>query len=115
MPNGEIQTEFVDTLKAVGGWLKQYGASIYGTRGGLVQPQDWGVVTQKNKTIYVHVLKNTGQANIFIPGLRDKIVKGILMDDNKPILFKQQPEGVFVYAGGIRFNDIDTIIELETQ
>jgi alpha-L-fucosidase len=46
MANGEIQVEFRDTLALVGKWVKIYGASIYGTRGGPLGPQVWGVTTQ---------------------------------------------------------------------
>src|SRR5207253_11406921 len=34
MPNGEIQPEFVERLTEMGKWTKQYGQSVYGTRGG---------------------------------------------------------------------------------
>ena len=63
MPSGKVQPEFIDTLKAVGAWMNKNGESIYGTRGGLVAPQEWGVVTEKNKTLYVHILKNA-KANL---------------------------------------------------
>ena len=68
MPNGVIQQEFQDTLKQVGAWVKQFGESIYGTRGGPVEPQSWGVTTQKGNTIYVHVFEGT---TIKIPGKYD--------------------------------------------
>ena len=55
MPNGKIQPEFIDTLKVVGNWTDQYGSTIYGTRGGPVAAQSWGVTTQKNDKIFVHI------------------------------------------------------------
>src|ERR1700756_4803226 len=55
-PSGEIQDEFATRLRAVGAWLNKYGVSIYGTRGGPIAPDDWGVTTQKGDTVYVHVL-----------------------------------------------------------
>ena len=39
-PDGTIQPEAVERLRAVGEWLRTYGASIYGTRGGPVPPRD---------------------------------------------------------------------------
>src|SRR5258708_39279621 len=56
MPSGEIQPEFVQCLAEVGKWMKQYGDSIYGTRGGPVAAGPWGVTTQRGATVYVHVL-----------------------------------------------------------
>ena len=56
MPNGVIQPEFVTRLEEVGNWLKQYGETVYGTRGGAIKPQPWGAVTEKGNKIYIHVL-----------------------------------------------------------
>src|SRR5438094_8366568 len=56
MPSGEIQPEFVQRLTEMGKWTKQYGDSIYGTRGGPVAAGPWGVTTQRASTVYVHVL-----------------------------------------------------------
>ena len=50
MPDGSIQSEFADTLKAVGKWMQQNGETIYGTRGDVIPPKDWGTITIKNKT-----------------------------------------------------------------
>jgi alpha-L-fucosidase len=54
-PNGRLQPEQVERLKAMGAWLKVNGESIYGTRGGPIPPRPWGVTTRKEKTVYLHV------------------------------------------------------------
>lgn len=113
MANGKIQQEFIDTLKAVGNWAKQYGETIYGTRGNIIEPQEWGTVTAKSKSLYVHLLEKPATNYLFIPGLDQKLVKAFLFDGKKNIRFKQQPEGVFIYLDEINLNDIDTVIELE--
>ncbi|MGZ8537680.1 MAG: alpha-L-fucosidase [Flavisolibacter sp.] len=115
MPDGKIQTEFNDTLKAVGNWLQSYGESIYGTRGNLIPPQPWGVVTTKEKFIYMHILNPTTQGYVFISGNLKKIKKASIVGNSKTILFKQQAEGLFVYIDQQSLNEIDTIIKLETE
>jgi alpha-L-fucosidase len=115
MPNGKIQSEFVDTLKAMGNWLKQYGESIYGTRGNIIASQDWGVVTAKSKLLFAHILKRPSQSYIFIPIPQQKIISATTFTGNKNLKFKQEPEGVFVYTDGIAWDDIDTIIQLRIQ
>jgi alpha-L-fucosidase len=121
MPDGTIQPEFADTLKKIGTWLQQNGETIYGTRGNIIPPKSWGVLTMKNKTVYMHILdKPENPAFIFIPGLKQVINKAYLYNGKKevnPIVigFKQQPEGTFVYLDGVLLDDIDTIIQLQLK
>jgi alpha-L-fucosidase len=115
MPNGEIQTEFINRLKGVGDWLKIYGESIYGTKGNIIPPQDWGVVTSKNKFLFAHILKRPPQSYVFIPISQQKINAVTSFSTNKNLKFKQEPEGVFVYVDGIVWDDNDTVIQLQIQ
>jgi alpha-L-fucosidase len=116
MPDGTIQPEFVDTLKAIGNWMKQNGESIYGTRGGALKEQEWGVVTAKEKIWYAHIIKAPKvPAYIFIPGMKDKISKCFLFAGKTPLKFKQQPEGTFVYLDGVQLDAVDTIIEIQLK
>ncbi len=115
MPNGVIQPEFEDTLKLVGNWLNKYGETIYGTRGNVIEPQEWGMVTSKNKTIYVHMMNSDGKPYIFLPGFTAKVITAVAFDSKQKVKFKQQPEGLFIYKDGLQVNDVDTIIELSTK
>lgn len=115
MPSGVIQPEFEDTLKLMGNWLNKYGESIYGTRGNVIEPQEWGMITSKNKTIYVHILKSDGKPYIFLPGFAPKVLTAVSFDSKQKIKFKQQPEGLFIYTEGIPLNDVDAIVELTTK
>lgn len=115
MPNGRIQQEFVDTLKAMGNWLSANGETIYGTRGNIIAPQEWGVVTGKDKIHYVHILRNPGNNYIFLPALKDKIKYARLFSNKEIVKYKQLPEGLFIYLDNISRDDIDTIIELQIE
>jgi alpha-L-fucosidase len=112
MPTGKIQPEFTDTLAAMGKWMQKNSSSIYGTRGNIIPSQDWGVVTAKDKTYYIHILKSTGLPYIFIPGLKGSILAAQQLTTGKKVRFQQQPEGVFVYLEAITMDSIDTIIQL---
>jgi alpha-L-fucosidase len=52
--------------------LKGHGESVYGTRGGPLSPQTWGVTTQTESHVYVHLLKRPQDESIFIPGTYKK-------------------------------------------
>lgn len=113
MPNGIMQQEFIDTLKAVGVWMQKNGETIYGTRGSIVQPQEWGVITAKANTWYAHILHTPQQrAYIFIPEVKRTIVSCTLFNNKQPLKIKQYNEGVFVYLEGISLDTIDTILEI---
>lgn len=115
MPTGKIQPEFLDTLKAAGSWMQQYGETIYGTRGNIIPAQEWGVVTKKEKTIYVHILNRLNANPVFLPGLKDKIATAAFYSGNKPVRFKQQEEGLFLYPGETDPAAIVTVIQLQLK
>ncbi len=114
-PDGTIGTEFTDTLRLIGNWLGRYGETIYGTRGKLIEAQDWGVVTAKKNTAYVHILHPNGKKAIFLPDLKEKVTQAYLFDTKQKIRFKQQPEGLFIYTEGVEWEEPDTVIVLQLK
>jgi alpha-L-fucosidase len=116
MPNGAFQAEFTDTLQAIGRWMRQNGEAYYGTRGNIIPPQEWGVLTGKNNALYAHIFKRVNGADyIFIPGIRQKVAAAHLLSGKVPVRFKQQPEGIFVYLDKITLDDVDTIVQLDIK
>lgn len=114
MPNGKIQSEFTDTLARVGMWMNKYGESVYGTRGDVIAPQKWGVVTNKSNVAYAHILDRPAENYIFIPGLQNVTAASSIVN-NKVLKFKQVPEGVFVYTAGAGTDPDDAVIKLTTK
>ncbi|MEO0532053.1 MAG: alpha-L-fucosidase, partial [Planctomycetota bacterium] len=55
-PDGTIDEESADRFRAIGKWLQTNGESIYGARGGPIEPQPWGVTTERDGTVYLHLL-----------------------------------------------------------
>jgi hypothetical protein len=80
--NGKIQPEFVSRLQEVGGWLKQYGDSVYGTRGGPVTPRPWGVTTRRGNRIYLHVL-DWPDPVLAMPGLGGRVKSATAMKKSR--------------------------------
>lgn len=114
-PDGVIGDNFTDTLLQVGKWMNKYGNSIYGTRGNVIEPQDWGVVTEKGNKYYVHILKPGNDNFIFLPAFNKKIVDAKSFDSYLKVKYKQQPEGLFIYTTGLIMDETDTIIELTSK
>jgi alpha-L-fucosidase len=71
-PDGQIDPAQSARLSEVGDWLKQYGESIYSTRGGPYLPGDFGVSTYRDNTIYLHILHPTA-GTLALPRLPAKV------------------------------------------
>jgi alpha-L-fucosidase len=54
-PDGTFADGEVKVATAMGEWLKKYGESIYGTRGGPYRNGSWGGTCHKGNKMYVHV------------------------------------------------------------
>jgi alpha-L-fucosidase len=111
LPNGEIQQEFSTRLLAVGDWLSKYGNSIYGTRGGPIAPGDWGVTTQKDNKIYVHVLSWRAPL-LALPPIPSKVVKANSLLDAAAVEFTQNADGIIVKVPPSNSEETDRVIVL---
>jgi alpha-L-fucosidase len=114
MPNGKIQPEHVELLKQVGEWTKQYGETIYGTRGGPLSAREWGVMTQKDNKIYVHVL-NWQDETLTLPKFGKKVVSAKLFNDKSTVKFLENDFGLSLQIPKAKMDEVDTVIELEVK
>ena len=110
-PNGEIDPQFVTRLHAVGEWLSKYGDSIYGTRGGPIPPGDWGVTTQKENKIYVHVL-NWGSPLLALPPVSEKVSSAHLLLGDEPVEVTQTVDGVILKLRVQGKDEVDRVVVL---
>ena len=110
-PNGEIDPQFVTRLQAVGEWLSKYGESIYGTRGGPIAPGDWGVTTQKDNKIYVHVL-NWSAPLLALPPVAGKVTSAQMLVGGATTEFTQNANGVILKLPAASKDEIDRVIVL---
>lgn len=109
-PNGELPQQAVERLDSIGTWLSQYGQTIYGTRGGLIAPHDWGVSTQRGDTLYVHIL-NLDDKALFLPLTDRRVKRAVVYSNGEKIRFSQNSDGVFLTLPE-KPHDVDYIIEL---
>lgn len=74
----------MERLAEIGEWMKVYGETIYGTRGGCVAPHPWGVTTQKGNKLYVHILDLQDKA-LFLPLDGKRVKKAVGYTDRRPL------------------------------
>jgi alpha-L-fucosidase len=114
MPNGKIQPEHVALLQQMGEWTKQYGETIYGTRGGPLSAREWGVMTRKGNKIYVHVL-NWQDETLTLPKLGKKVISAKLFIDQSVLKFLENDFGLSLQIPKTKMDEVDTVIELEVK
>ncbi|HUC54816.1 MAG TPA: alpha-L-fucosidase [Candidatus Cybelea sp.] len=114
MPNGVIQPEFVQRLTEVGQWMKQYGESIYGTRGGPLASGAWGVTTQRGSTVYVHVL-DWNQPVLALAGMPRPVHLARLLRDGSSVEFTPVKGGLVLKIPEPQPEEVDRVIVLELE
>ena len=111
MPTGQIETRQVERLKEMGAWMKKYGETIYGTRGGPYMPTKQMASTRKGNTIYVHVLAWSGDSLKLAP-IPAKVVKSLAVTGGEAKV-EQTDSGIEISLPKANHQTIDTIIALE--
>jgi alpha-L-fucosidase len=110
MPTGEIEPRQVERLKEMGAWLKKYGSTVYGTRGGPFLPGAWGAATTKGNKVWLHLFM-TEPGTIELGPIDAKMVSVRPVCVKKAHVY-QNPEGITVEATPLDKKPIDTIIEI---
>ena len=108
-PNGELPAAAVQRMKEMGEWMNQYGETIYGTRGGDVAPQTWGVSTRKENRLFIHVL-DWQETTLRLP-LKAKVKKAVQFVDGTPVTFRQDKDGVLLTFPQVP-TETDYVVEL---
>jgi alpha-L-fucosidase len=87
-PDGVIQPEFQDRLRAIGDWLAVNGDSIYGTTYGPIQGVPSIRVTAKKDKLFVHALE-WPSSPLEINGLQAKVLSAYLLANGRPLKIRQ--------------------------
>jgi alpha-L-fucosidase len=113
MPSGKIQPEFLDTLQVIGKWTEKYGRTIYSTRGIRIPNQDWGVVTTRGSSYFLHILKFPESKELLLPNFKGAVQAIRFVENGQSISYEVVPQGLRINLRAIVNPDpIDLIIEI---
>ncbi len=87
-PDGLIQPEFQERLRAIGDWLRVNGDSIYGTTYGPVQGVSSLRTTAKANKVYVHLFERPS-ATLEIQGVNTKVIAAHWLVTGQSLTFRQ--------------------------
>ncbi len=111
-PDGTIQPEALERLNAIGDWLRTYGRSIYGTRGGPVSPRSWGATTRRGDTVFVHLL-DWPDRELALPPLGARVVRAAMLASGERVEAVESAGGVTLTLPAAT-NDPDRVVVLVT-
>jgi alpha-L-fucosidase len=86
--DGRMEARQVTRLKEMGQWLKKYGESIYGTKGGPYPPNEAFTTTRKGNKIYLLVLEKKSDV-LVLPALPGATIKAAHFMNGDAIRFTQ--------------------------
>jgi alpha-L-fucosidase len=111
--DGTIQPEAVARLRAMGDWLRTNGTSIHGTRAGPVRPRAWGATTQRNDSVFVHVLDWPDRV-LSLPDFGARVISATSLD-GKRVDFAQSVTGLTLSLPAPQSDVIDQIVVLRVS
>ncbi len=111
MPTGEVAPREIEVLKVVGDWMKQYGESVYQTRGGPLRNAAWGGTTYRGDTVFVHVLSWPGKTLLLRP-IEENILSVKALTGGE-VKFEQTTKGIALTLPENSRNALDTVIALK--
>lgn len=131
MPDGRIEPRQVESFQKIGQWMRQYGESIYRTRGGpfiasdfdvrkfnsardrfaLPSGQWWGGSTHRDKVVYLHIMR-WPQDSVRLPAIDRKLVQASVLTGGTAHI-EQVSAGIAVTVPREDRDPVDTIVKLE--
>jgi alpha-L-fucosidase len=111
MPDGRIEPRQAERLREMGAWLDSYGESIYGTRGGPLEPGPVGASTCRGDRVYLHIL-DWPDGDVLLPSLPCAIERVSVLTGGRATV-TESPDGVVISLPAEHRDEIDTIIALD--
>jgi alpha-L-fucosidase len=99
--DGRFDQNDMEILDGISQWMKVNEESIYGTTRSPLPLQSWGVSTQKNDRVYLHVFRWPSDRQLVVGGLKTTIKRAYLLADAARAELKTR-----------RMNDLDIAILL---
>jgi alpha-L-fucosidase len=110
--DGQIDPPQAERVREIGQWLRLYGESIYGTRGGPWLPGPYGVSTHKGNLVYLHILHPPQNLKLVLPALPTQVLKATLLR-GELLPFQRNGQELTINLPAGSQDPIDTVIKLE--
>jgi len=123
-PDGTVPQSSIDILRAIGGWMKVHGDSIYGTTASPFPRQlPWGRCTQKDlgnevTRLYLHIFRWPFDSILRVPALENEVSSVALLSEpgDGPLSYTKDANGdILVRLPIAEPNDYATVVTLDLK
>lgn len=112
MMDGRMEGRQISRLKEIGLWMKTYGSSIYGTKGGPFAPNDNFAATRKGNKIYLHVF-NAANGMVSLPAIPDVVINNAYLFNGKAVKMNQTGGSIQITLPAKLPDDNSNVVVLE--
>lgn len=110
-PDGSIAENEANRMIEIGDWFKQYGETVFDTRGGIWKPTKKYAACYKNNFVYLHCLGKFPTTLLKLPIVKNQIVSAECLTGEK-INVTVSDGNLKIKISGKKIDTIDTIIKI---
>ena len=118
MGNGRMDAKDLQILKGIGAWMSKNGESIHGAKSSPLPLQSWGVVTQKENKLYLHVFGWPENGVLDLGGLQSNFKNACFLSEAGKSAIPVKRLNSFTVrltVPSIAPDSVNTVIVLETE
>lgn len=114
MGNGRWSPDDLHIFHSIGQWMNVNGRSIYGAGAAKLPLQPWGVITEKQDTLFLHVFKWPKSGSIVIGGYDGNIISArLLADKGRKLSWKRiAADDISLSLGTEQPDTMNSVVEL---
>lgn len=118
--DGGVPQQSVDSLKAIGAWMKTNGEAIYATEASPFEKLDWGRCTRKQPSdritrLYLHVFDWPSSGRLVLTGLGNRPVEAFLLAGNQRLRVAGDNSAVTIMLPAEAPDKIATVVALDIE
>jgi alpha-L-fucosidase len=118
--DGTVPLESINSMQAIGRWMKVNGDAIYGTTASPFEKLDWGRCTQKRLSatrtrLYLHVFDWPATGKLQVPDLQNRVIKASLITGGKRLSTSATAGGVAISVPASAPDKIASVLVLDIE
>ncbi len=117
--DGSVPVESVESMRAIGRWMRVNSESIYGTTASPFAALEWGRCTQKpdghNTLLYLHIFDWPDDGRLIVPGLKNEILEAVPLTTRQPLAASRRGNDVIIQVPTEPLDPVNTVIALKVK